>query len=162
MGRRWVVDASPLILLGKIGRIDLLPRLCPELVVPGAVVEELDRGPSADAARRWVHEAGSRFVQAVADLSPQVVAWDLGLGETEVLSLCHGQADREAVLDDRLARNCAAALGVAVRGTFAVVVLAKKAGLIQAVRPFIAQLVEEGIRVDPSVIARALSLAGED
>ena len=32
--RRWVVHASPLILLGKIHRLDLLESLAPELAVP--------------------------------------------------------------------------------------------------------------------------------
>lgn len=34
MPDRWVVNASPVILLGKAGVIHLLPSLCDELVVP--------------------------------------------------------------------------------------------------------------------------------
>ena len=38
---RWVVNASPVILLGKAGVIHLLPELCAELVVPEGVLAEV-------------------------------------------------------------------------------------------------------------------------
>jgi predicted nucleic acid-binding protein len=37
----WVVNASPLILLAKVGRIDLLLDLTEKLVVPAAVAGEI-------------------------------------------------------------------------------------------------------------------------
>ena len=45
---RWVVNASPVILLGKAGIIHLLPQLCAELVVPEGVLAEVAEGQSAD------------------------------------------------------------------------------------------------------------------
>lgn len=41
MSRRWVVNASPLILLGKVGQVTLLNELSEELVVPEAVAREV-------------------------------------------------------------------------------------------------------------------------
>lgn len=38
MVERWVVNASPVILLGKADVIQHLPSLCDELVVPAGVV----------------------------------------------------------------------------------------------------------------------------
>jgi hypothetical protein len=49
MADRWVVNASPVILLGKAGVIHLLPALCDELVVPAGVVAEVQQGRMADA-----------------------------------------------------------------------------------------------------------------
>ena len=37
---RWVVNASPIILLGKAGIVHLLPKLCTEPVVPEGVLSE--------------------------------------------------------------------------------------------------------------------------
>jgi predicted nucleic acid-binding protein len=42
--RKWVIDASPLITLAKIGQVSLLSELCDEMVIPGGVVEEIDCG----------------------------------------------------------------------------------------------------------------------
>lgn len=41
MSRVWVVNASPLILLGKIGHIALLDELSDELIVPDVVAREV-------------------------------------------------------------------------------------------------------------------------
>ena len=43
MPERWVVNASPLIALGSIGRLDLLTSLADEVVIPEIVAEELLR-----------------------------------------------------------------------------------------------------------------------
>ncbi len=40
-GECWIVNASPLILLGKAGLIDMLSRVAGEIVVPQAVVKEI-------------------------------------------------------------------------------------------------------------------------
>ena len=50
MPKTWVIDASPLILLSRIERLDLLISLSTDLVVPLAVVEELDAGSHRDGA----------------------------------------------------------------------------------------------------------------
>lgn len=59
MSRKWVVNASPLIVLGKVAEIALLERLCSTLVIPDGVVHELDRGPNNDPAREVVLAKGS-------------------------------------------------------------------------------------------------------
>ena len=48
MAERWVVNASPLILLGKAEIVHLLPSLCDELVVPLGVVAEVQQGRLSD------------------------------------------------------------------------------------------------------------------
>jgi len=40
----WIFDASPLILLGKIGRLDIIERLNPNYAIPAAVAEEIFTG----------------------------------------------------------------------------------------------------------------------
>lgn len=157
----WVVNASPLILLGKIGRLDLIFRLNSRVRIPEGVAAELRAGPVADAARGWIEGEGAGAVMPVERIDPLVAAWDLGLGESHVLTLCRTLPGTEAILDDRAARNCASALGVRVRGTLALIVLAKRRGVIPAARPLLDGLVEQGIRVDAAVTEAALRLAGE-
>jgi len=47
----WVVNASPIIALAKINRLDLLLRGSGTLVIPEAVVDEIQAGPVGDPAR---------------------------------------------------------------------------------------------------------------
>lgn len=51
MTETWVVDASPLIVLAKIGAIELLRPLGVTVVVPNAVVAEVLAGPPGDPSR---------------------------------------------------------------------------------------------------------------
>jgi predicted nucleic acid-binding protein len=51
MSDRWVLNASPLIVFGKIGRLDLVSQLAKEIVVPRGVAQEILVGPENDAAR---------------------------------------------------------------------------------------------------------------
>jgi len=48
--RKWVVNASPIILLAKISKLSLLPDLCDKLVIPLAVSKEIAQGPQNDPA----------------------------------------------------------------------------------------------------------------
>ena len=47
-----VVNASPLILLGRIAQVSLLERLSKRLIVPSAVVEEIEAGTLKTGAER--------------------------------------------------------------------------------------------------------------
>ncbi len=60
MARRWVVNASPVILLAKIGRQSFLEELATELVIPAGVAEEIREGPEDDPGYAWLSglEAG--------------------------------------------------------------------------------------------------------
>ena len=49
---RAVLNASPIITLCKSGQEDLLPQLFTEIVLPGAVWEEVEAGDITDSARR--------------------------------------------------------------------------------------------------------------
>jgi len=93
---------------------------------------------------------------------PQVLAWDLGQGETAVLSLALSEPGWTAILDDRAARKCANSLAIPVKGTLAVVILAKQRGLIPSAAEVLRALQAAGLRLDTQVIRSALERgAGE-
>lgn len=66
-----------------------------------------------------------------------ILSWDLGPGETQVIShaVLHG-ADR-VVIDDLEARRCAKSMGIAITGTLDIVGRAKAAGLIDRAGPVV-------------------------
>ena len=161
MKNSWIVNASPLILLAKVGQIHLLLDLTQELVVPAAVAGEVQAGPASDPAGRWLRSEGARWVQADLSVDPAIAAWDLGSGETAVLNWASQRRTFEAILDDRAARKCALIHRIPYRGTLGVILAAKKAGLIPAAKPVCNQIVEAGLRIDASVLQGALRLVGE-
>lgn len=54
MSNKWVVNASPLILLAKVGHLDLLSKLAEEVIIPASVVNEVKQGPPDDPAQQWL------------------------------------------------------------------------------------------------------------
>ena len=161
MRRKWVTDSSPVILLAKINQSDLLPRLADELTVPEAVAREIIAGEEDDPARNWIQSAGQEFIQPVDSVSPAVTAWNLGHGESAVLSWGNKREGWTALLDDGAARRAARALGVRVSGTLGVVLAAKREGEIVRIKPLLEELVSAGLRVSDSVLEEALQQAGE-
>lgn len=53
----------------------------------------------------------------IGAVAPEVAAWDLGKGESEVLSLALKTPDCAALVDDRAARRCSQVLGIITLGT---------------------------------------------
>jgi predicted nucleic acid-binding protein len=154
-----VVNASPIIALGTIGRLRLLAELATEIFVPPAVATEVRQG--GDAASRALERASMfRFPAAVEPL-PTVVMWGLGRGETEVISFALGDRRCEALLDDVAARRCATAFDVPSRGTLGVVLLAKERGLIPAAGPVVEELLSAGLYLSRTLVKAALALVDE-
>lgn len=161
MADRWVVNASPVILLGKADVIHLLPSLCDELVVPAGVVAEVQSGRIADAGRAWLAGDGGKFVRPAPPLHAALALWNGGAGEAEVISWALAHPGFLAVLDDRAARRLAALQNVPVLGSLRVIVKAKERGLIPLARPALEKLRGSGAYVSDELIDRAIALAGE-
>lgn len=156
MTENWVLNASPLIVLARIGCEDLLLSLTKQVVVPHPVAEEIQAGPDQDPAREVL--ATGRFI--VVDTPPppaELLAWDLGRGETAVLSLALSERIWTAILDDAAARRCARSFSIPIKGTLALVLLAKQRGLISSAADVMQALVSGGFRLDDRIIREALA-----
>ncbi len=161
MAETWVVNASPLIALGAIGRLDLLTALGVRLVIPDGVAHEIGQGPTDDPARVWLAGQGQAHLESVVLVDSGIAAWDLGLGESHVLTLCLHKKGVHAVLDDRAARRCALALGIPCLGTLTIVALAKKAGIIPLAGPLYGALRAAGFRIGNTILRAVLETLGE-
>jgi len=161
VSNKWVVNASPLILLAKVAQIGLLPKLTEQLVIPASVVAEVQGGRPIDPAQAWLRIEGASWIRPDLTASPAVAVWDLGAGETPVLSWAHQHRGFEAILDDRAARKCATVERIPVRGTLGVIIAAKVRGLIPSARAVCESIVNAGLRVHPNVLRDALRLVGE-
>jgi predicted nucleic acid-binding protein len=97
--RILVLNASPLILLGRSGYLPLIRELSSAALVPRAVLLELEAGATVDETASLV--SASSWITVIEDLDvPEVVrGWDLGEGESQVLASTLSESRREAVLD---------------------------------------------------------------
>lgn len=158
---RIVVNASPLICLFKSGLHDLLPRISPHIVVPAAVIKEVTAPGKDDFPAGQL--AAQEWLNPVTDIpiGLRVAAWDLGRGESEVISYALQNPGYRVVLDDREARRCAEALGCRHIGTAGIVVLAKRKGLLPSLRDAFAKLSSSGLWLSRELIEELCRMEGE-
>ena len=155
-----VLNASPLILLCN-GELDfILPELFTEIIVPETVWQEIVGGPHVDRAAQLLPELDWLKKENVTP-TPDVIRWDLGIGETEVLSFAVKQSDYLPVLDDMLAKKCARSLGIQTIGTGTILILAKEQGLIESVEQSLRTLQNVGLWISESIIQMLKRQAGE-
>ena len=155
------VDASPLLYLGRVGRIDLLQVLDPPIVVPRQVLDELRAGDPPEPAVRFIEEADWFEVVPVPTVAAPIRSWELGAGEASVLTWVHGHPGAVAVLDDLEARRCAASIGVSYVGTLAVAIGGKRQGRLETVAPLIEELRGHGMYLSDSIVREILALVSE-
>jgi predicted nucleic acid-binding protein len=158
-----VGDASPLILYAAVGRLELLHQLFGEVVVPPAVWSEVTSGgvgrPGAQevAGASWIREQSPLRSPAAHGLPG-----DLDAGEAEAIALALEATDPVVVLiDDRDGRRTATERGLTVVGSAGILVLAKRRGLLAAVRPVLDQLRAAGLYLGEPVYGSVLQEAGE-
>ncbi len=155
MVERWIVNASPMIILCNVQHEHLLLDLADEIVVPQVVVQEIQAGPENDRARLML----SKNLLPIVDtpLSSEIAAWGLGAGETAVLSHALTRPEWVSIIDDRAARKCAAAFSLPFKGTLAVVILAKMRGIIPSAAEILRTLKIKGFHLNDGVVAEALA-----
>ena len=157
-----ICDTSVWLYLGFLGQSGLLHQLYEAVYTTEAVCRELDNGrinrPDIFDPRQvsQVH-----VVQAdLSDISG-LPANRLGLGERSVLAYARRHQIRIVGLDDRQARELALHMNLQVVGTVGLLIRAKQAGLIEAVRPLLVQLQAEGFRIGQEPFEYALTKAKE-
>jgi predicted nucleic acid-binding protein len=155
------VNASPLIYLSKAGLIHLLQLLSREIIVPKPVALEIQQRGAMDLTAQAIANTSWLNIVETPPVPELIQSWDLGAGESSVLAWGYLHPETEVIVDDLAARRCAAVLGIPVRGTLGLVLIAKQRGEISAARPLIEQLRQSGMYLSTSVINRALALVGE-
>lgn len=159
--RRFVTNASPLIFLTKIDALSLMGELAEAITVPAAVMAEVEAGAELQASLRQIGSLPRLRIEADLPVPPEIAGWDLGPGETQVLTFAAARPGWQAVLDDLEARECARSLGILKTGTLGIILRAKVAGVIPAARPLVEKLLRNGAYLSKDLVAAALAEIGE-
>ena len=138
-----IVNASPLIPLGKVGQLALLDLGGREPVIPDAVFRQV-AGPRQGALPGWDPSRPPIRREQDVPVPPEVVRHNLDPGESMVLALAlsfrASGDDVEVVLDEKKGRRAARTLALALTGTAGLLVSAKEQGRIMAVAPILDEL----------------------
>ncbi len=156
-----ISNTSPLQYLHQLGVLDVLPKLVTTITVPPAVQDELIAGRQLGLNLPDLSSLDWIIVRRPSSSAALPLVTDLGAGEREVLALALETPDSVCVLDDALARQIASALQLRITGTLGVLIDAKRALLIPAVRPQLDQLHSLGFRLAAHTRDAVLKMAGE-
>src|ERR1700730_10242179 len=94
-----VIDASPLILLSRIDRLDLLLTLERRLIVPASVLQEVRAKGDKDPTVRAVGLASYLEEVPAIPIPEPIHRWDLGIGEAAVLGWAMEHPGTLALMD---------------------------------------------------------------
>src|SRR5947209_1017307 len=152
---------SPLVFLVRADLLEILREGTSEVIVPVAVLRELEAHGDDDPTVRVIRNLD--WIRAIVEpeIAPDIAAWDLGPGEYAVLSMARLDPTAWAVIDDGEARRCARSLGIPVIGTLGLVLLAKRTGRITLARPVVEELQASGMYLSDFVIQQVLERVGE-
>ena len=158
-----VSNASPLISLARIGRLDLLERLYETVSIPEAVWREVvvegagEPGAEAIASSGWIRRYEVANQPLVAALRQELDA-----GEAEAIALTLELGADLLLMDERLGREAAAHLGVSCVGVAGILIEAKRQGVVSRILPLLDALrTEADYRISDALYERMVRVAGE-
>ena len=136
-----VSDASALINLARISKLELLRDLYTDLIVPEAVWQEVVIEGVGYAGADEIKNASWIKKYAVANRQlVQALRQDLDAGEAEAIALALEVKADLLLMDERLGRETARFLGLRYIGLIGVLIEAKHRGRIKAIKSYLDEL----------------------
>lgn len=162
-----VADASTLISLAAIGRLELLHAFHGKIMVPPAVWREVVQDGHGRPGTAEVEEARRvGWIEVVVPRNTDLLTLlkrDLDDGEAEAIALAVEQRADIIFLDEAEARRTAALYRIPRAGTVGVLLRAKLTGRIPSLRAELDRLLRErGFYLSDAIYRRVLLEAGED
>ncbi len=151
MHKTIISDTSCLILLSKIGELDLLKKVYGKITTTAEVVNEYGQ-PLPD----WIEikQSNDQHLQQILELQ-------IDKGEASAIALALENENATIIIDDYKARRIAEELGLSITGTIGVIVKAKLNGVIESIKPLIYKIRETNFRLSDEILEFALKEAGE-
>ena len=146
-----ISDASCLIALERIRAMPILLQLFGKVIVTDEVAAEYGH-----ELPEWIEirTVTNRQMQHELELM-------LDPGEASAITLALETPNSVLIIDEYKGRKAASRAGLRIVGTVGVFLLAKEAGLISLVKPYLEQLKQVDFRLSRALLKKALQEAGE-
>lgn len=151
MQKTIISDTSCLILLEKIGELDLLNKVFGEILITQEIADEYGL-----ILPVWIS------VQNPTDKNYQkILEASVDKGEASAIALAVEMAGCLLVIDDLKGRNLTQTLGIKITGTFGTILEAKLSGTIDSVKPILAKIKHTDFRLSEKLEKLILEKANE-
>ena len=152
-----ISNASPLIALCRIERLQILKKLWKEIVIPRAVYREVVEEGAGKAGADIVSDACNKWIKVVPVENIEeirVLRAVLDEGEAEVIALGQELKAKLLLLDNREPRLFASGANLNIIGTVGIIKLAWKKGLIDKPVKELQELRLKGFWISDSLVAK--------
>lgn len=146
-----IADTSCLILLDKIDGLCLLQNLFGQILLTEEIAYEFGQ-----ELPDWC------LVQSVSDKKTQtILEASIDKGEASALALALEHEQVLLIMDDLKGRRYAEQLGIKLTGSLGILLAAKNAGFLLAVKPMLDKIRQTNFRISPELEKHTLLLANE-
>ena len=151
MPRIIISDTSCLIILNKIGELDLLQKVYGQITTTLEIAAEF-----GELLPEWIE------VVTVKEKDKQrLLETQIDKGESSAIALALEYSESLLILDDIKARKIASQLNLSYTGTFGVIIKAKLQGIISSVIPYLERIKQTDFRISDEVVKQILKEAKE-
>ena len=154
--RKVIVNSTPLIILSKIGELEILKNLYGEIIIPRAVFEEVTIKSDAIKNLSWI-----KILEVQDKSNRKIYQAKLHDGEVEVMMLAKEISADLLIIDDNAAKKFAKFLGFQVTGTLGILLKSKSEKIISEVKPILEKMQAENFYISEEIIKLVLKTAGE-
>ena len=161
MRKLVVADAGPLIAFARLRQLELLAQMFDSVLVTDEVAHECTcRSDFAESSTIAAALQSQVLQRCVAPTSHFELALHVDVGEASAIAAALALGCG-VLMDDKAGRRMARNFGVATIGTVGLLVLAKQKKHLVAIKPLLDELTRSGYFLGDSLIASALTAAGE-
>ncbi len=146
-----VADTSCLILLKKIGHLDLLEALFGRVLITKHIADEFREDLPEYLS---IENPKDKYYQ-------QLLERILDIGEASAIALCIENPGCLLIIDESKGRNEARKLGITVTGTLGILIVSKEKGLIKKINPVLDKIRQSNFRISKKLLSEAQKKAGE-
>ena len=145
-----IPDTSCFILFTKIDFLNILQETFDDILTTDEVIKEYGTSLS------WVTVRNDYDKNTYQKLRKT-----FGPGESSCIALAQKEDDPLLIIDDKRAKRVAQEIGIECMGSIGVLIVAKRKGVITAIRPIIDEIAKTDFRISERIIRIALELVDE-
>lgn len=154
-----VSNATPIITLASIGRIDILKYFFDKVYIPKAVYDEIK---SKQAYGYKEIDDEFFIIKTINDSFAQdILLNDLDLGEAQTIVLAKELNSDIVLIDETIGYNIARSQRLNVKRTLSFLIVAKEKGFISEIKPLLDEMIENGRWISAKVYRDVLKICGE-
>lgn len=157
-----VTNSTPIIAFSRINQMELFQAIVGKLLIPTEVANELSEYGKAKRKSLDIDQYKWITIQEIQDRSKvEMLLPSLDKGEAEVIELAIETKADLILIDELTGRKVAESFDLNVIGSVGILIKAKEIGKIQAVKPYIDEMIDKGIRYSERFYKNLLHQIGE-